>query len=100
MSQPCSLHFSSISCWHRSLILPTRIDLRRRGHQIMWYTIRCNRCSSRWYSSCCFVVFICLVYSIFRQIASAGSSSLLCKRLDLFTTEVVAHSLDDLLSGE
>ncbi len=31
---------------------------------------------------------------------SACSSSLLCKRRDLFTTKMVAHPLDDLLSGE
>ncbi len=35
-----------------------------------------------------------------KQIASAGSSGLLCKRRDLFTPKIVAHSLDDLLSRE
>ena len=34
---------------------PTNTGLRRFGHQMRWYTIRCTLCSSLWYSICCII---------------------------------------------
>ena len=34
---------------------PTNTGLRRFGHQMRWYTIRCTMCSSLWYSICCII---------------------------------------------
>src|SRR5207302_645784 len=61
ITHPFSLHFSSMISLARRAISPVSTDLRRRGHQIRWYPMRCTRCSSRWYSS--LLVFSIVFYT-------------------------------------